>query len=111
MLERCKMMTFEAAFQQIEATFVQTSREILGELIFVNPLFPPASTVFEQPAKAFFMWGQVNLSVKALADQLCGYFAKVDRSAEERQRMLDEEVTRQGRIMDLVAEQLAKMEE
>lgn len=111
MLERCKMMTFEAAFQQIRATFVQTSREILGELIFVNPLFPPASSVFEQPAMAFFMWGQVNLSVKALADQLCGYFAKVDRSAEERQRMLDEEAIRQGRIMDLVAEQLAKMEE
>jgi len=111
MLERCKMMTFEKAFEQIEATFVQTSREILGELVFVNPLFPPAGAVFDKPAKAFFMWGQVNLSVKALADQLCGYFAKVDRSAEERQRMMDEEAERQGRIMGLVAEQLAKLEE
>lgn len=111
MLDRCKMMTFEAAFQQIEATFVQTSREILGELIFVNPLFPPASTVFDTPAKAFFMWGQVNLSVRALADQLCGYFAKVDRSAEERQRMFEEEASRQGMLMELVAEKLAQMEE
>lgn len=111
MLERCKMMTFEKAFEQIEATFVQTSREILGDLVFVNPLFPPASTVFEIPAKAFFMWGQVNLSCIALADQLCGYFAKVDRSAEERQRMQEEEMARQVRIMDLVAEQLAKIEE
>lgn len=111
MLERCRQMTFEKAFEAIEAGFVQSSREILGELIFVNPLFPPASTVFDAPAKAFFMWGQVNLSSKALADQLCGYFAKVDRSAEERQRMQDEEQRRQGMLMELVAEKLAQMED
>lgn len=111
MLERCRQMTFEKAFETIAAEWVQSSREILGDLIFKSPLFPPASEVFEDPAKAFFMWGQVNLGEKVLADTLCGYFAKVDRSREEAERLRVEEEKRQAEVMERVAQQLASIEE
>ena len=110
MLERCRQMTFEKAFETIAAEWVQSSREILGDLVFKSPLFPPQSEVFEDPAKAFFMWGQVNLGESVLADTVCGYFARVDRSREEAERLRVEEEKRQVEVMERVAQQLASIE-
>ncbi len=107
MLTRCRQMTFERAFETIAAEWVQSSREILGDLIFKSPLFPPQSEVFEDPAKAFFMWGQVNMGARVLADTLCGYFAKVDRSREEAKALREAEEARQADVLERVAEQLA----
>lgn len=111
MLRRCRQQTFETAFGQIEQGFVQNSREILGDLVFKNNVFPPASAIFEAPAKAFFMWGQVNSSEKSLADLACGYFAKVDRSVEEKEALAIAEAKRQEQFLNKVAELAARFDE
>lgn len=112
MLQRVRQMPFGEAFAQIKSNFVQSAREILSDLIFptVQNLFPPQSTVLEDPATAMFMWGQVNLSADALADALCGYFATVDRSEEERERERKAEAERQAVLYDKVAQQLQAFE-
>jgi|GEM_PF-6651200 hypothetical protein len=112
MLQRVRQMPFGEAFAQIKANFVQSAREILSDLVFptAQNLFPPQSTVLEDPATALFMWGQVNLSVDALADVICGYFAPVDRTAEEKEQERAAEAERQAVLYDKVAQQLLTFE-
>lgn len=113
MMARVRQMPFGEAFAQIRTNFVQTAREILSDLIFPTHanLFPPQSTVLENPAPALFMWGQLNSSADSLADVICGYFAKVDRTAEELERVREAEAKRQQDVMDKVADALARFEE